>query len=438
VFVPFHSRQEKQMICVDCVTPAPLKALIFANGKNLPCKFCDRGNAAVEPKFLFDYVLERIAENTATDDDLSSSEYWMLFEGGSDDIPVASLDVVLAEWANLGDELYFDELYEYAPREFKLDSKGMARNYFGDDGLLESNSYEAAWYKFTLDIKHSHRFFNPSAKAFLDSVFSFMCADGNTLKTECIRIVLKGEPLYRARSATGFTGVKKIADAPAIELGATPKDKASSQRMTPNGISAIYCSLERETCLSEIRAITGDTVVSVAMTPTNLIKFLDLTKLDQVEAPALTLLDEGCRKNQHLKTFVGSLVKKMSKPKGRNDDLSYLSTQVVFEYLRFRFGNQVNGLVFPSVQTGERGTNVVLFPESSVVSAKNYREMPFYQIPNTAAGGLEADLEEDAEEPFEAGAMLYCVSGSLRFHRVTAIETKADEHTQIGALFMTN
>jgi hypothetical protein len=55
----------------------------------------------------------------------------------------------------------------------------------------------------------------------------------------------------------------------------------------------------------------------------------------------------------HLKVFLGSLVKKMSRPKARNDELSYLSTQVVFEYLRLRFGRQVDGSVFPSVQTGE-------------------------------------------------------------------------------------
>lgn len=360
----------------------------------------------------------------------------MLFEGGSDDIALASLDIVLSEWAGLGDEPYFDELYEYAPKEFKLNSRDMDRHYFEDNGLLECNSYEAAWHKFTLDVRHSYRFFNTDAKAFLDSVFSFMVAERDMLKPECIRVISKGEPLYRARSASDYRGVKKIADAPASELGATPKNKASSQRMTPNGISAIYCALERETCLSEIRAITGDTVVSIAMTPINTLKFLDLTKLDQVEAPARTLLDEGCRDNQNLKAFVASLVKKMSKPKGRNDELSYLSTQVVFEYLRFRFGSQVNGLVFPSVQTGEKGTNVVLFPEASVVSAKNYRNMPFYQLPNPAAGGFEGDLDQGTEDPFEAGAILYCVSGSLRFHRVTAIETKADEYTDIGSLFM--
>ncbi|MFO6407484.1 RES family NAD+ phosphorylase, partial [Pseudomonas aeruginosa] len=128
--------------------------------------------------------------------------------------------------------------------------------------------------------------------------------------------------------------------------------------------SALYCALERETCLSEIRSITGDHVVSTALTPVAELKLLDLTALDQLEPPDLSLLDVGFREALHRKVFLGSLVKKMSRPKARNDELSYLSTQVVFEYLRLRFGKQVDGLVFPSVQTGEAGTNVVLLPEA--------------------------------------------------------------------------
>lgn len=422
------------MICIDCVTPEPLKKLVSEHGTNHACQYCDNDGVAVDLKFLFDYILERTVENTATEDDLSQYEYGMLFDCGSDNISVESLDVVLAEWVNLGDEPYFDDLYKYAPKGFKINVRGMDRHYFGDDGLLERNLYEEKWERFIADVRHSHRFFNPNAKGFLDSVFALLSGDGDALKPECVRIIPKGVPIYRARSASTYEDVKKIAEDPANQLGPTPKDRASSQRMTPNGISALYCSLERETCLSEIRSITGDNVVTIAMTPTSQLTFLDLTKLDLIEPPKLTLLDKGCRDALHLKTFVSSLVKKMSKPKGRNDELSYLSTQVVFEYLRLRFGSKVDGLVFPSVQTGDQGTNVVLFPESSVVSAKNYRKMFDYKIAEIA----EHDFETEEEEPFEDGAKVYCLSGSLRFHKVKAIETKAHEYTQIGELFMSD
>jgi hypothetical protein len=423
-----HQKKIK-MICIDCVTPEPLKKLISGQGTNQTCEYCGEDAIAIKHNILFDSILKLIDENTATEDDLSSYEYGMLFDCGSDEISIATLDVVLSEWMNLDKESYFNDLYEYAPKEFKTNIRNMDRHYFGDEGMLEKNFYEERWGKFIDDIRHSHRFFNPNAKEFLDSVFAFLSID-NLLKPECVRTISKGIPLYRARSASTYEEIKKIADDPASQLGPTPKDRASNQRMTPNGISALYCALERETCLSEIRSITGDNVVSVAMTPTNELRLLDLTKLELVEPPQLTLLDNGYRNALHLKTFISTLVKKMSKPKGRNDDLSYLSTQVVFEYLRLRFGSQVNGLVFPSVQTGEQGTNVVLFPEVSIVSAKNFRNSPKHISVKTE--------KHDDEEPFEDGAMLYCLPNSLRFHKVKAIETKADEYTQIGELFISD
>lgn len=416
------------MICIDCVTPEPLKKLVSVRGTIHTCEYCDAKAIAIESNILFDNILEVIDENTANEDDLSEYEYGMLYDCGSDGISIATLDVVIAEWLDLNNEPYSNDLYEYAPKKFKSNIRDMDRHYFKDDGSLEKNLYEEKWDNFIDDIRHSHRFFNPIAKEFLDSVFAFLSV-GNDLKPECVRVISKGVPLYRARSANTYEEIKKIADAPAGQLGPTPKDRASNQRMTPHGISSLYCALERETCLSEIRSITGDNVVSIAMSPTNELRLLDLTQLDLVEPPRLTILDKGYRNALHLKTFISTLVKKMSKPKGRNDDLSYLSTQIVFEYLRLRFGSQVQGLVFPSVQTGSKGTNVVLFPEASIVSAKNYINSSYSRL---------GKAETFKDEPFEKQAVLYCLSGSLRFHKIKAIETKADEYSHISDLFISD
>ena len=114
----------------------------------------------------------------------------------------------------------------------------------------------------------------------------------------------------------------------------------------------------------------------------------------------------------------------MSRPKARNDELSYLSTQVVFEYLRLRFGKYVDGLVFPSVQTGEAGTNVVLFPEASRLS----------YVPPTDP----VPMAVPPENPFGSPAKLAVVADSIRFHKVTAIETKAQEYSHIYDLFMSD
>lgn len=426
-----HQTLGNKMICLDCVTPQPLKRLFDQHGKTGSCKYCGKDGRAIEAQTLFGYVYKRVEENVAAESDLSGYEHGLLYECGADDIAVQTIDIVLMEWFELEEEPYFDDLCNGVPPAFKINEAGDETHFYSDEGLLERNFYEDKWARFIDNISYSHRFFNPTASEFLDSVFSFLSDEAGALKTECLRVIGNGELLFRARNAQNYEKAKEIITNPSGQFGPTPKALANSQRMTPDGISALYCALDRETCLSEIRSITGDTVVSVALTPLAELKLLDLTKLERVEPPALTLLDEGYLNALHLKTFLASLVKKMSKPKGRNDNLAYLSTQVVFEHLRLRYGNQVDGLVFPSVQTGEKGTNIVLFPEVSALSL----------APDPELGGVDkqAGLNSlQSDNPFGPQAKLAIVAGSIRFHKVTAIETTAKEYRHISDIFMSD
>ena len=416
------------MICVDCVAPAPLKKLFLAHGTSGDCEYCGRHGRTMDTKQLFAYVYDRVSENVAVSEDLSDFELGMLYECGDDSIPIADIGVVLAEWFELGDEPYLKELMAGVPPELKTDDAGHERHFYGDDGTLEQNVYEARWDGFVEGVRYKHRYFNADATQFLDSIFSVLVVGGDQLKVEVVRTICPGDLLFRARRAQSQKQAEEIYKDPARQLGPTPKHLASSQRMTPNGISALYCALERETCLSEIRSITGDHVVSAALTPIGELKLLDITALSRVEPPALTLLDEGFRESRHRKVFLDSLVKKMSRPKSSDDELSYLSTQVVFEYLRTRFGKYVDGMVFPSVQTGEVGTNVVMFPEASRLSY-----MP-PSDPDPADGPVQVAVP--AENTFGPPAKLSVVAGSMRFHRVTAIETRAKEYLHFYPLFM--
>ena len=416
------------MICLACVTHPSLRDLISCNGKFGTCRYCRNDGTTIKTKFLFDYIYECVRENVAVEDDLSHFEHAMLYECGSDEIEISTYDVIFEDWFNLEGEVFTDELCDRVPEDFKINNHGKETHFYKDTGLLEHNFYENKWANFIDEIRHAHRFFNPNARSFLDSVFKFLVSSNDELKPEVIRTLNQGNELFRARSADSYEKAKEIAENPASQLGPTPKDKASSQRMTPNGISALYCALERSTCLSEIRSITGDDVISVALTPTTTLKLLDLTKLEEVEVPKLTFLDMGYRDALHLKTFLRSLVKKMSKPRGRNDELSYLSTQVVFEYLRLRFGKQVDGLVFPSVQTGNKGTNLVLFPEASVIS-KNEYELPH-----------DIDIALDVKSPvsFVSNEKLAVINGSLRFHKIKAIKTEATTYRTIHDFYMSD
>lgn len=420
------------MICSDCVSPQPLKNVVLAHARSGLCTYCQMDKQCSETSMVFDYILARIDENLATDKDLSSYEEYMVYEGGSDEINVASLDVVASEWIGFStdDDInsnICDDFLVYVPQHYVKTDKGHDVLYFEDGGVLERNIFEDKWSEFIEEVTHSHRFFNPTAQSFLDSIFSFTTTVDGAIKPECLTEVKTGEMLYRARTVRTYKDAKVLQSDPASQFGPPPKVMAGSQRMTPSGISAMYCGFDRSTCLSEIRAITGDIVVSVAITPKTTMKFLDLRNLARLEGPDLTWLEEGFLSSCHLKSFISSLVKKMSKPKGRNDELSYLSTQVVFEYLRLKFHNQIEGLIFPSVQTGERGSNAVIFPESCLVSGVKYDE-----------DELEIPAEPiNDENPFEEPvARLMHVARSTMFHKVTAIETTSTDYDNIHEAFM--
>lgn len=418
------------MICINCVTPLPLKKFIEGKRKNGKCSYCEKSNEVTEKKDLFNYIFECVKLNVAVESDLSDYELGMIYECGDDSISIAEIDEVLMDWMGLHDECYADDLLQAIPSELEVNDDHIEVHFYEDDGNLEVNIYEIRWDSFVEKILHDHRFFNPEANDFLNEVFSLLVSEGLLLKPEVIRTLSHGDKLYRARKVENEKGAEKITSEPDAQFGPTPRQRAASQRMTPNGISALYCALERATCLSEIRAITGDYVVSTAITPINQIKLLDLTALSKVEAPELTLLDLGCRQSLHLKVFLNSLVKKLSRPKGPNDELSYLPTQVVFEYLRRKFRNQVSGLVFPSVQTGEEGTNVVLFPEVSKLASSSIIAS------STISNSLP--VTDAPINPFDEPALVAIVHNSIRFHKITAVKTQAIECEKTWDMFMSD
>lgn len=416
------------MICLSCVINESLKSFVGKNGTDGTCGYCKNFAKVVEDSCLFSYIYARVEENIATEDDLSSLEHIDAYEGGSDDLSITTYELVFMEWINLENEKFFDDLCDSAPARFKINSRGDKTHFVLDDGNLDRNIYEERWLVFIEGIKHIHRFFNPNARNFLDSVFKFHVSNDGKLKPEVIRTIVQGEELFRARYAESYDSAKDIVENPASQFGSTPRHLASSQRMTPSGISALYCAFDRSTCLSEIRAITGDNIVSVAITPTGTLKLLDLTRLENVEPPQLSLLDEGYLDSVHLKTFLRSLVTKMSRPKGRRDELSYLSTQVVFEYLQLRFSKQVDGLVFPSVQTGNIGTNVVLFPDASIISDTQYER----------SDAMEAVFNDKPLNLFKENERLAIVANSLRYHKVKSIKTEAITYRSIHELYLSD
>lgn len=404
------------LVCINCTSAKPLKVLVETQGAQGQCSFCQSESLCITTQVLYGFLWERIRENTAFIDDLSSYEQAMIHEYGLDDVQVATIDVVLVEWLELNEDPYIDDALNNLPLDLQRDADGRERRFYFDQGNLERNPYDERWSEFVRDVSHVHRFFNTRALEFLDELFSDMAARDVGLDSSNLLLLNPGTALFRARKVEGLAQAEQLAKNPASEFGPTPLWLAGSQRMTPSGISALYCALDRDTCLSEIRSITGDTVVSVALTPTAPMTFLDISKLGEHSPTSGGLLERGHLDRVRRMSFIRSLVNKMSRPRRTGDELTYLSTQVVFEYLRIKIGAAAHGIAFPSVQTGKKGINVAVFPEYCSIAN-----------PGATDSGTQHSKPSDQFSVME---------GSFVFHKITAVTTSADTYREASDLFM--
>lgn len=403
------------MICESCVNFKSLKELIASKGKADECKYCYSNTTCLDEPEVFTYIQSRLDEVLTSTEHLSPYEQGMVYECGSDDPHIFPIWEFLGDANEIAREEIIDSLLNYLPKEFYVDDKGNEEHFVFDDGTLEQNDYADKWQAFVEDIHHDRRFFNKSAKEFLDSLFTTL-NNGENFDVNAITELPNSAPLYRARIANGRESIKKISESPCSELGPVPKKLAGNQRMTPAGISAIYCSLDRNTCLCELRTIVGDIAISGAFRSVNGLKLIDLKKLSdacKVHLDRLDPLHEGYRNISHAYEFLKDITYKLSRPLGRHDELGYLSTQVFFEYLRVKYSEIVDGVIFESVQNDGNGINLALFPESSSVSKLK--------------DGLDEDktpVSSDLEKP---DAKLYFVKGSIIYHRIDGVEVKSKD-----------
>lgn len=354
----------EKLICVRCVFADELSEIIVRGGGANECSYCRTPSANAAPaSYLFPFMENQLNELYRKTDELSNHELAMFYIEKNEDIIVQPIYILIRESLHCGVDEFKEDFIKWLENTWEGTSNYTA-HYFEDDGRRECNVYEKKWASFVNRIQHGYRFFNNDAKEFLDEVFIDI---GPSMFFKIQQELTPETTLFRGRIANDSKTLADIAHAPQQELGPPPSQIAGSQRMTPQGIAAMYCALDTATCLSELRAIAGDTVAVAAFRPTSNLYVIDLNKLEDSITICSSQFEAGHRKKVHAREFVRNLVEKISKPKGRQDELSYISTQAFFEYLRIRFGPDIDGLSYPSVQTNRTGKNVVFFPTPCLV-----------------------------------------------------------------------
>ena len=247
-----------------------------------------------------------------------------------------------------------------------------------DDSLeeYEGCNKEFEWEGIQESFKHEFRFFNTKLKDFLDHTFEYLL-DNQNINQSLLNNIQANTILYRGRSFDSLKDLMKEVneDNLAIEVeieneiiaknirdkfGLVPSFLASDQRMTPFGISALYLSTEKMACVAEIRALVGQYVGIAEFSNRIELKLLNLNKLAEGLYPHH--LDEDYLGKLDVYVFFKKLIASVSKPKLESGKFDYLISQYFFEYLRVKFGDQIQGIFLKSVQL-PTADNIILFPE---------------------------------------------------------------------------
>lgn len=247
-----------------------------------------------------------------------------------------------------------------------------------DDSLeeYEGCNKEFEWEGIQESFKHEFRFFNTKLKDFLDHTFEYLL-DNQNINQSLLNNIQANTILYRGRSFDSLKDLMKEVneDNLAIEVeieneiiaknirdkfGLVPSFLASDQRMTPFGISALYLSTEKMACVAEIRALVGQYVGIAEFSNRIELKLLNLNKLAEGLYPHH--LDENYLEKLDVYVFFKKLIASVSKPKLESGKFDYLISQYFFEYLRVKFGDQIQGIFLKSVQL-PTADNIILFPE---------------------------------------------------------------------------
>ena len=247
-----------------------------------------------------------------------------------------------------------------------------------DDSLeeYEGCNKEFEWEGIQESFKHEFRFFNTKLKDFLDHTFEYLL-DNQNINQSLLNNIPANTILYRGRSFDSLKDLMKEVneDNLAIEVeieneiiaknirdkfGLVPSFLASDQRMTPFGISALYLSTEKMACVAEIRALVGQYVGIAEFSNRIELKLLNLNKLAEGLYPHH--LDEDYLGKLDVYIFFKKLIASVSKPKLESGKFDYLISQYFFEYLRVKFGDQIQGIFLKSVQL-PTADNIILFPE---------------------------------------------------------------------------
>lgn len=324
--------------CHDCFCDENIRRIIEQEGFLGDCCFClSKGVKVIDITkenkvtnqiigLLDIYEMSNSSESRSIEDSLKDD--WNIFK--IDKKKVRRLIEILSKNKIINDDI--------------LSSRVIIPQLYDEEFLSEySITRGLSWGDFSDYIKNVNRFhtkFNPEE---FSSYLSML-----------VRKHKEGSHFYRARIAKNKTGYDKA------EMKAPPKGCRSAGRINPEGMLALYLSLDEKTVLYEIRANMYDYVSIGEFVAKRDLRIVDLSQFEYISP-----FDYGGALEKFAVNFkvFQDMAREISKPLRRNDSqLEYLPTQFITEYIK---SEKYDGVAYRSTISND-GINIALFNEDIV------------------------------------------------------------------------
>lgn len=282
-----------------------------------------------------------------------------------------------------------EEVYYFSDSTLPEEATPYSSDMYYAQTSIDYDHLEWAWSRFARTLKHEARFFNSDGYDLLANIFDGL--DQMESHSPNVPIVRAGpgtaiEALYRARVFQSEQLLTEALIDPDLELGPPPAHLATAGRMNASGISVFYGAIGKESAVSEVRPPVGSEVMIGKFNILRPIRLLDLTALSEV-SPKGSIFDPNFKTKLGNFNFLRRLGQQMAVPVLPDDQAhEFLVTQAISDFLASNFKLNLDGIIYPSVQTGQSEKNVILFHKSAKVQ-------PIVRLPNVEVSASCRDFD---------------------------------------------
>ncbi|WP_217983294.1 RES family NAD+ phosphorylase [Actibacterium ureilyticum] len=462
----------ERKICDDCIGEKFLSDLIHKEGEEDECFYCQEEGICITLEELSDKIESAFDEHyEITASEPNGFEYAMMKDKEiSYDWEREGQETIyaIADAASVREEIAQDiqSILEYRHEDWDSALAGLECKFSSDahyeEIMPEDHHWHSQWREFENLIKTEARFFSRTAAAYLGDLFDeideMRTHDGRTLiadagpETDITH-------LFRGRVFQSEKPLLESMKRPDQGLSAPPAWAAGAGRMNARGISVFYGATSPEIALAEVRPPVGSRVAIARFEIIRPLRLLDLAAVAEVQERG-SIFDSSYAHRLGRMVFLRTLSARMARPVMPDDqELEYLPTQAIADYLSTEGRVPLDGILFPSVQVGGDGVNAVLFhkasrcedlkiPDGTDLSANTYSmyedgpEPDYYvweEVPpddegpeKTSSRRSPLDIDEEWDGYFNSDTRevtLRVETDSVHVHEVAAIQISTHSHT---------